>query len=163
MHSLADGRKVAPMEPRTHHISLSHRSWAPGEAKLITVPSLKAIHYLRGYALLALVLIITCLYLLYGQERAHEAPVVRNTAWNDLIKQIGPRADSPSNESLGRDLVLIQNFLKKHEFEEKVGIYDPAVLRAIDQARARLQKADKDLQMIRSELSYREYAGKWGR
>jgi hypothetical protein len=37
-----------------------------------------------------------------------------------------------------------------------VGIYDINVFKAIDQARARLQKGDKDLEAIRNELSYRE-------
>lgn len=132
----------------------------PDEAGFTTVSPLKAIRSRAGFALLALALITICLYLLNGQEPVSEVPLVRNTAWNDFLRQIASRGDNPSNESLGRDLILIQKFLKEHEFDERVGIYDPAVLRAIDQARARLQKADKDLQKIRTELSYQEYEGR---
>jgi hypothetical protein len=56
--------------------------------------------------------------------------------------------------------MVIQKFLKEHETEKTIGIYDITVFRAIDQARARLQKADKDLEKIRNELSYKEYQAK---
>ena len=48
----------------------------------------------------------------------------------------------------------------EHETEANVGVYDLAVLRAIDQVRARLQKADKDLETLRNELSYKEAQAK---
>ena len=41
--------------------------------------------------------------------------------------------------------------------------YDITVFKAIDQARARLQKADKDLETIKNELSYKEYQSIGGR
>ena len=145
------------MEPRNNQISLAHRAWMLSEAGLTRGPSLKATRCLVGCALLSLALITPYLYLLQGQKTVHAVPIDRNAAWNDLIMQITLRAGSRSNDNLGRDLVLIQNFLKEHEFEDRVGNDDFVVLRAIDQARARLQKADKDLQMIRIELSRRDY------
>jgi hypothetical protein len=39
-----------------------------------------------------------------------------------------------------------------------VGVYDLAVFRASDQVRARLQKADQDLETRRNGLSYKEQA-----
>jgi len=60
-------------------------------------------------------------------------------------------------------MLVIQRFLKAHETEARVGIYDLAVFKAIDQARARLQRADKDLETLRNELSYREEQAKLGR
>jgi hypothetical protein len=45
----------------------------------------------------------------------------------------------------------------------RVGIYDLEVFKAIDQARARLQKADRDMETLRKELSYREDQAKVGR
>src|SRR6266850_2349950 len=54
-------------------------------------------------------------------------------------------------------------FLKAHETEGRVGIYDLEVFRAIDQARARLQKADKDLETLRNELSFKEEQANLGR
>jgi DNA-binding winged helix-turn-helix (wHTH) protein len=44
-----------------------------------------------------------------------------------------------------------------------VGVYDLAVFRAIDQVRARLHKADKDLETLRNELSYKEEQARLGR
>ena len=145
------------MEPHNNQISLAHRAWVLSEAGLTKGPSPKLTHYLASYALLALALITPYLYLSHGQKRVHAVPIDRNAAWNDLIRQITLRADIRSNDNLGRDLVLIQSFLKEHEFEDRVGNDDFVVLSAIDQARARLQKADKDLQMIRIELSRRDY------
>ena len=60
-------------------------------------------------------------------------------------------------------MLIIQKFLKSHETEVKVGIYDIEVFKAIDQARARLQKADRDLEMLRNELSYKETQARLGR
>jgi len=60
-------------------------------------------------------------------------------------------------------MLVIQKFLKAHETEGRVGIYDLAVFKAIDQVRARLQKADRDLERLRNELSYKEEQAKLGR
>jgi hypothetical protein len=60
-------------------------------------------------------------------------------------------------------MLIIQKFLKSHETEVRVGIYDVEVFKAIDQARARLQKADRDLETLRNELSYKEEQAKLGR
>jgi hypothetical protein len=44
-----------------------------------------------------------------------------------------------------------------------VGVYDVTVFRTIDHVRARLQKADKDLETIKNELSYKEEQAKLGK
>ena len=58
---------------------------------------------------------------------------------------------------------IIQKFLKPHETEVRVGIYDIEVFEAIDPARARLQKVDRDLETLRNELSHKEEQAKLGR
>jgi hypothetical protein len=100
---------------------------------------------------------------LYGQEREQGVPIARNAAWNDLVRQIDPSMDDSPHETLGKEIVLIQKFLREHQSEMSVGIYDINVFKAIDQVRARLQKADKDLETIRNELSYRENQATAGR
>ena len=103
-----------------------------------------------------------CLFFL-RQEREHGVPIVRNAAWNDLIHQVDPSANDSPRETLGKEFGLIQKFLREHQSEVRVGIYDITVFRAIDQARARLQKADKDLETIKNELAYKEVQAKVGR
>src|SRR6266446_833654 len=96
-------------------------------------------------------------------RNASSVSIVRNAAWNDLVRQMDPMTDDSPQETLGKEIVLIQKFLREHQFEVSIGIYDIAVFRAIDQARARLQKADKDLETIKNELSYKEYQARDGR
>ncbi len=88
---------------------------------------------------------------------------MRNLAWNDLVIQVDPKVDNPAKETLGKEMIVIQNFLREHQSEVRVGIYDITVFKAIDQVRARLQKADKDLERIENELSYKEEQAKLGR
>src|SRR5260370_5413041 len=59
-------------------------------------------------------------------------------------------------DSIDKEMLVIQRFLREHETETNVGVYDLAVVRAIDQVRARLLKADKDLETLRNGLSYKE-------
>lgn len=77
---------------------------------------------------------------------------MRNVAWNGLLRQVDPSANDTPHETLGNEFVLIQKFLREHQSEVSVRIYDIAVLRAIDQARDRLQKADKDLETIKKRV-----------
>jgi hypothetical protein len=119
-------------------------------------PSMKSARFLVFRVFLVMALLTTYLYFLYGQEREQGVPIARNAAWNDLVRQIDPSMDDSPHETLGKEIVLIQKFLKEHQSEVSVGIYDINVFKAIDQARARLQKGDKDLEAIRNELSYRE-------
>src|SRR5258705_13696237 len=105
----------------------------------------------------------SCCYFLYGQERGHIVPIVRNVAWNDLVIQIKYLPDDSPQESLFKEVRVIQKFLSEHATEVSVTDYDIAVFRAIDQVRARLQKADKDLETIKKELSYKEQEAKLGR
>ena len=117
---------------------------------------MKVVQLLVFRVFMLVTFLTTYLYFLYAREPEHYVRIVRNAAWNDLIRQIDPSADSPARDTLGKEIIVIQNFLKEHQSEVSVGIYDLTVLRAIDQVRARLQKADRDLETIRNELSYKE-------
>ena len=113
-------------------------------------------------AIVIIALIGSCVYLAYGKESPN-IYIVRNVAWNDFIAQIASvRYESPQ-DSLGKEMLIIQRFLKSRETEVKVGIYDGEVFKAIDQARTRLQKADRDLETLRNELSYKEEQSRLGR
>ena len=115
----------------------------------------------RMFLLLALISLYV--YATYGKENPSLVRIVRNVAWNDLVNQIKFLPDDSPQDSLGKEMLVIQRFLKAHETEVRVGIYDLEVFRAIDQARARLQRADKDLETLRNELSYKEEQGRLGR
>jgi len=121
------------------------------------------IRFLVFRAFLIIAFSITVLYISYGKERERQVQIVRNVAWNDLVRQINPVTDDSSGRSFQNEMVLIQKFLTEHQSEVTVGIYDIAVFRAIDQLRCRLQKADKDLETIRNELSYKEDQSRGGR
>jgi hypothetical protein len=124
---------------------------------------MKTMRFLVFRAFLLVALITNCFYFLYGQERGHAVPIVRNVAWNDLVTQIKYMPDDSPQESLFKEVLVIQKFLSEHATELSVTDYDIAVFRAIDQVRARLQKADKDLETIKKELSYKEQLAKGGR
>jgi hypothetical protein len=125
--------------------------------------NMKTIRFLVVRAFLLIGCIISYLYLLYGREPLDRVPIPRNAAWNDLVIQIDPTTDESSKETFGKEVVLIQKFLTEHQSEVTVRIYDITVFRAIDQARARLRKADKDLETISNELSYKEDQARLGR
>jgi len=114
-------------------------------------------------AIVVVMLISSCIYLAYGKESPPSVYIVRNVAWNDFIAQIASVPYESPQDSLGKEMLIIQKFLKSHEAEVRVGIYDVEVFRAIDQARARLEKADSDLETLRNELSYKEEQAKLGR
>src|SRR6266581_5062 len=109
-----------------------------------------------------LVILISC-FVTYGKEGPSVVHIIRNVAWNDFITQIKFLPDDSQQDSLDKEMLVILRFLKAHETEGRVGIYDLEVFRAIDQARARLQKADKDLETLRNELSYKEEQANLGR
>ena len=115
----------------------------------------------RGIFLVAL--LGSCFYLAYGNEDRPVVHIARNVAWNDFISQIKFLPEDSPRDSLDKEMLVIQKFLKAHETEVTVGIYDLEVFKAIDQARARLQKADRDLEALRNELSYREGQARLGR
>jgi hypothetical protein len=101
-------------------------------------------------AIVVITLISSCVYLAHGKESPN-VYIVRNVAWNDFIAQIASVPYESPQDSLGKEMLIIQKFLKSHETEVRVGIYDVEVFKAIDQARARLQKADRDLETLRNE------------
>jgi len=113
-------------------------------------------------AIVIIALISSCVYLAYGKE-SPSVYIVRNVAWNDFIAQVASVPYESPQDSLGKEMLIIQKFLKSHETEVKVGIYDVEVFKAIDQARARLQKADRDLETLRNELSHKEEQSRLGR
>jgi hypothetical protein len=113
-------------------------------------------------ALVMVTLISSSIYLTSWKDSPPSVYIVRNVAWNDFIAQIAPVPYESPQVSLGKEMLIIQNFLKSHETEVRVGIYDVEVFKAIDQARARLQKADRDLETLRNELSYKEKQAKLG-
>lgn len=117
---------------------------------------MKTVRFLVFRALLLITFITTYLYFLYGQEGKPLVPIARNAAWNDLVRQMDPSVDDSAHETLGTEVVLIQKFLREHQSEANVRVYDIAVFKAIDQVRVRLHQADKDLETIRNELSYKE-------
>jgi hypothetical protein len=124
---------------------------------------MKTMRFLVFRAFLLVALITSCFYFLYGQERGQVVRIARNVAWNDLANQIRYVPDDSPQESLFKEVLVIQKFLSEHATEVSVTEYDIAVFRAIDQVRARLQKADKDLETIKKELSYKEQIAKGGR
>jgi len=115
----------------------------------------------RGLLLVTLISSYVCGT--YGKEDSSVVDIVRNVAWNDFIIQIQFLPDDSPQDSLDKELLVIQKFLKAHETEVRVGIYDLEVFKTIEQARARLQKADRDLETLRNELSYKEEQAKLGR
>src|SRR6266699_7151221 len=124
---------------------------------------MKIVRILLFRTFMLVILIGSYVYLTYGKEGASVVHIVRNVVWNDFITQIKFLPDDSPQDSLDKEMVVIQRFLKAHETEVRVGIYDLEVFRAIDQARARLQKADRDLETLRNELSYREEHANLGR
>lgn len=124
---------------------------------------MKPVRFLVFRAFLLLTFITAYVYFLFGQERQHFVPIARNAAWNDLVRRIDLSTDDSAHETLGTQVVLIERFLREHQSEVNVGVYDIAVFKAIDQVHARLQQADKDLQTIRNELSHKEDEAKGGK
>jgi hypothetical protein len=121
-----------------------------------------SIRHFRAFSLI--VLLILLVSLAYGSEgRPAVVRIVRNDAWNDFVRQIKFLPDDSPQDSFDKELLVVQKFLKAHETEVSVGVYDLEVFKAIDQARARLQKADRDLETLRNELSYKEEQAKVGR
>jgi len=60
-------------------------------------------------------------------------------------------------------MLVIQKSLDAHETEVRVGINEPEVLKTIDQARARLRNADRNLGALRNKLSYKQEPARRGR
>jgi len=123
--------------------------------------NIKRTHLFR--AIVMVTLISSSTYLASGKDSPPIVYIVRNVAWNEFIAQIVSVPNESPQDSLDKEMLIIQKFLKSHETEVRVGIYDVEVFKAIDQARARLQKADRDLETLRNELSYKEKQAKLGR
>jgi hypothetical protein len=59
---------------------------------------------------LLVTLIGSIVYLTYGKEGI--VPILRNVAWNDLLTRIRLLPEDSPQDSLGRELSVIQQFLK---------------------------------------------------
>jgi hypothetical protein len=123
--------------------------------------NIKRTHLFR--AIVMVTLISSSTYLASGKDSPPSVYIVRNVAWNDFIAQIASVPYESPQDSLGKEMLIIHKFLKSHQTELRVGIYDVEVFKAIDKARARLQKADRDLETLRNELSYKEEQAKLAR
>lgn len=107
---------------------------------------------LLGFLLTAL--IGSCFCMGYGNEDRPVVHIARNLARNDFIAQIKFLPDDSPQDSLDKEMLVIRKFLKAHETEVTVGIYD--VCSTLLTERVRLQKADKDLEALPNELPFRE-------
>lgn len=52
---------------------------------------MKTVRFLVFRALLLVTFITAYVYFLFGQERQHSVSIVRNAAWNDLVRQMDPK------------------------------------------------------------------------
>jgi hypothetical protein len=114
-------------------------------------------------AILLFTLTGLCVCRIFGKGHESVVPIRRNVVWNDFVSQIRYLPDDSPVNSFAKETLTIQRFLKEHATEARIGIYDLEVFKAIDRARARLQKADKDLETLWNELSYREEQAMLGR
>jgi hypothetical protein len=83
----------------------------------------------------------SCICLTYGKESPASVYIVRNVAWNDFIAQIVSVPYESPQDSLGKEMLIIQKLLKSHETEVRVGIYDVEVFKAIDQVASSCQES----------------------
>jgi hypothetical protein len=136
-----------------------------GGPKSKGTPRWKTVRLLAFRILLLIIFLTTYLYVLHGRERGHPVPIASDSAWNDVIIQVDPlqvdssAAESP-RETLGNARAVVHKFLMEHRSERSVRLYEATDFRAIEQARARLQKSDKDLEIIRDEWSYKDNQAK---
>jgi len=100
---------------------------------------------------------------MFGKGHDSAVPITRNVVWNDFVSQIRFLPDDSAEDSFAKETLTVQRFLKAHATETRIGVYDLEIFRAIDRARARLEKADKGLETLRNEWSYREERKKLGR
>jgi len=72
-------------------------------------------------AIVMATLITLCIYLTYGKDSPSIVYIVRDVAWNDFIAQIASVPYESPQDSLGKEMRIIQKFLKAHETEVRVG------------------------------------------
>jgi hypothetical protein len=66
-------------------------------------------------AIVMVALIGSCIYVVCGKDRL---PNVRNVAWNDFIAQIAAVLNESPQDSLGKEMLFVQEFLKSQETDE---------------------------------------------
>ena len=116
---------------------------------------MKSVRFLAFRLFLLIAFLTAYLYSLYGQERQQGVPIARNTAWNDLVRQIDTSMVDSPHETLGKEIVLIQKFLREHQSEVSLGIYDITVFKAIDQARAAGRRPTRTWKRLRTSCPTR--------
>jgi hypothetical protein len=62
-------------------------------------------------AIVVITLISSCVYLAHGKESPN-VYIVRNVAWNDFIAEIASVPYESPQDSLGKEMLIIQKFLK---------------------------------------------------
>jgi len=97
--------------------------------------------------------------LTYGTGASPAVHIVRNVAWNDFISQIN-FLQTTLRKILRQRIARCSEVFSGARTEVRVGVYDLEVFRAIDQARALLQKADRDLETLRKEAVLQGSASK---
>ena len=80
-------------------------------------------------ALLLAIFFGAYIHLRDGKEGLFPIPVARHLPWNDFITQIRFLPQDSREAPLKKELPVIQRFLKEHETETSVGVYDLAVFR----------------------------------
>ena len=82
-----------------------------------------------------------------SQETHPPLPIPRNAAWNDFQRQV---------IAAHTNLETVRLYLTQHQTEVRLDEYDVPTLRALQDSRDELRQAEKDLQVIQDELSYKE-------
>ena len=83
-----------------------------------------------------------------GQTQEQQViPIPRNFAFNHMVTSLIRAHDHIS---------ILHRFMKSHEHQVKLAVYDIETFRALDSAEQELQEAANDLRAIREQLEWKE-------
>src|SRR5260370_21857445 len=82
-----------------------------------------------------------CVYLTYAKEGPALVLIARNLAWNDFITQIKFLPQDSPQDSIDKEMLLIQRFMKEHEIETNVVVYNHALFPPTHHVRARFPQS----------------------
>jgi len=71
-------------------------------------------------ACLLVTLIVSWVFLTYGKDGSSVVHIVRNEAWNDLVSQIKFVPENSPEDSIDKEMVVIQKFLNAHQTESEL-------------------------------------------
>jgi len=71
-------------------------------------------------ACLLVTLIVSRVFLTYGKDGSSVVHIVRNEAWNDLVSQIKFVPENSPEDSIDKEMVVIQKFLNAHQTESEL-------------------------------------------